>query len=156
MLPIYHRTGRRRRPSVAPADIRRPGNATAAALAACLAAALAGCATTPTTPEEAVKERATQYWQARIAGKPAQAYALLTPAYRSVRTLEQYTLQYGSPGGITAAEVASVQCAPEKCTARVKLTTKVPLPMLNMDKISTYVDETWLPDGGTWWRYLEP
>ena len=155
MLHLHHRTGRRR-PSVAPADIRHPGKATAAALAACLAAVLAGCATTPTAPEEVVKERATQYWQARIAGKPAQAYALLTPAYRSVRTLEQYTLQYGSPGGITAAEVASVQCEPEKCTARVKLTTKVPLPMLNMDKISTYVDETWLLDGGTWWRYLEP
>ena len=49
-------------------------------------AVLGGCAAfEPKTPEQAVAERATQYWQARIQGDMGKAYSLLTPAYRAVR-----------------------------------------------------------------------
>ena len=81
--------------------------------------ALAGCAVfTPATPEQIVAKRASDYWQARIAGKYEKAYELSTPAYRKLKTAEQFRVQFGPGVNVQAAEVASVVCEPQKCTAK--------------------------------------
>lgn len=136
---------------------RRAGVTRTTGLLALLAAALlSGCATfTPATPQEQVTKRAAEYWQARIAGNPAQAYALLTPSYRKIKTLEQFTVQYGQPVSVIAAEVVSVNCEAEKCTAKMKLDTKPFIPGLNLGVIDMYVDEIWLMEDGQWWHFKE-
>lgn len=122
-----------------------------------VAALLAGCASTvPATPERVVQQRANAYWQARLAGKPEQAYALSTPSYRALRNVEQFSRQVGSAAGIRAAEVHNVVCTPENCTARMALSVRPPLPGFDVGLTTTYVNETWVQENGQWWRHQAP
>ena len=127
----------------------------AAALAA-LGIALAGCATTaPASPEQAVKARATEYWQARIAGQYEKAYALSTPSYRKLRSAQQFKEQFGSGASVKTAEVVAVSCEPEKCTTRVKLGVSPAALRMKLDTIATHKDETWLFEDGQWWHHQD-
>ncbi len=118
--------------------------------------ALAGCAAlAPSTPEQIVKKRAAQYWQARIAGKYEQAYQLSTPSYRKLKTAEQFRMQFGAGVSVQAAEVASVVCEPQKCTAKMKISATPSLPGLKLGTIPLYMDEVWLLEDGQWWIYQE-
>ena len=120
------------------------------------ALAMAGCAAlAPSTPEQIVQKRATEYWQARMAGQVGKAYALSTPSYRKLRTEAQFKLQFGAGASVESAEVTKVACEAEKCTAKVKLGVKPALMGLKVGTIATYVDETWLFEDGQWWRYQE-
>ncbi|MGP3505212.1 hypothetical protein [Paracidovorax citrulli] len=127
--------------------------------AACMAAGavvLAGCASlAPATPEQAVKERAEAYWKARIAGQYEKSYALTPPSYRKAFTKEQFARQFGNGASVTAAEVTNVECQPEKCVAKVKLTAKPVIIGLKLNSIDTYLDETWVPEDGQWWRFQD-
>lgn len=118
---------------------------------------LTGCAALkPDTPEQAVQKRATQYWQARIAGQSDKAYALSTPSYRKVKTEAQFKGQFGSGVNVEGAEVASVACEAAKCTAKMKIGVRPALVgMKELGVISTYVDETWLLEDGQWWRHQD-
>ena len=118
--------------------------------------ALAGCAAfSPATPEQIVQKRATQYWQARIAGKYEQAYNLSTPSYRKLKTAEQFRIQFGAGVSVQAAEVANVVCEPQKCTAKMKISATPALPGLKLGTIPMYMDEVWLFEDGQWWIYQE-
>ena len=120
------------------------------------ALAMAGCAAlAPSTPEQIVQKRATEYWQARMAGQVGKAYALSTPSYRKLRTEAQFKLQFGAGASVESAEVTKVACEAEKCSAKVKLGVKPALMGLKVGTIATYVDETWLLEDGLWWRYQE-
>lgn len=124
---------------------------------ALISLSVAGCAAFgPATPEKQVQERATRFWEARVKADPAAAYALLTPAYRSVRTEKEFIRANG--GGIAAqkVEVTKVTCEDEKCTARVAITGKPSVPGLALPVITNYMDDTWVPEGGQWWRYITP
>lgn len=127
-------------------------------LALAAALALAGCAAlAPATPEQAVQERAGQYWQARIAGQYQQAYALTPPSYRKVRTLEQFRLQYGGPVSVQQAQVVRVRCeTAQKCTALMKIGGEPTLPGIKAAIMSTHVDEAWVMEDGQWWHYQAP
>lgn len=115
---------------------------------------VAGCASLGnTTPEEKVQQRAEAFWQARLKGEPEKAYALLSPAYRKVRTFEQYRAQYGAATGVKAASVVNVTCEAEKCTARIKIEATPALMGVNVGTIATGLDETWLLEDGQWWRF---
>ena len=115
---------------------------------------VAGCASLGnTTPEEKVQQRAEAFWQARMKGEPEKAYALLSPAYRKVRTLEQYRAQYGSATGVKSASVVKVACETEKCTVRIKIEAAPALMGVNVGTIATGLDETWLWEDGQWWRF---
>jgi hypothetical protein len=122
-------------------------------LAAVAAAALAGCATLSSTPEQAVQQRASEYWKARVAGDYAKAYALATPSYRKLQTAEQFRLQFGSAASLKGAEPVNVTCEPEKCTARIKISAAPALAGMNLGTIDTHLSETWLLEDGQWWRY---
>ena len=134
-------------------NLQRP--LTAFALA-CAAVALSGCAAlSPSTPEQIVQKRATDYWKARMAGQVDKAYALSTPSYRKLRTEAQFTMQFGAGANAEGAEVTKVSCEAEKCTAQVKLDVKPALLGLKIGTISTYFDEIWLLEDGQWWHYQD-
>lgn len=118
---------------------------------------VAGCAfLPPSTPEGAVEARASEYWKARIASDYQKAWELSTPAYRSLKTKEQFRMQFGAGATIEAAAVHKVTCdSGEKCTARMKLSAKPALMGMNVGTIETYVDETWLLEDGKWWRHQD-
>lgn len=127
------------------------------AAAALSALALAGCAAlAPATPQEVVQKRAAEYWQARISGKYEQAYALSTPSYRKLRTLDQFRLANGPSVAARSAEVFTVACEAQKCTARIKIAATPAIPGLNLGTIPMYLDEIWLLEDGQWWHYQEP
>ena len=118
---------------------------------------LAGCAAdAPATPEQAVQQRATAYWKARVAGQVDKAYALSTPSYRKLRTEAQFKQQFGAGASVEGAEVNKVTCEAEKCTAQIKISVKPALMGLKLDTIATYLDEVWLLEDGQWWHYQEP
>lgn len=134
-------------------NLQRP--LTAFALA-CAAVALSGCAAlSPSTPEQVVQKRATDYWKARVAGQVDKAYALSTPSYRKLRTEAQFKNQFGAGASVVNAEVVKVKCEAEKCVAQIKLDAKPFVPGLNLGTISTYLDEVWLLENGNWWRYQD-
>lgn len=117
---------------------------------------VAGCAAfAPATPEQIVEKRATEYWQARIAGKYEQAYKLSTPSYRKLKTAEQFRIQFGAGVSARAAEVAGVVCEPQKCIAKMKISATPALPGLKLGTIPMYMDEVWLFEDGQWWIYQE-
>lgn len=130
-------------------SILRRGAALTAALA------LAGCATLGGTPEQIVAQRAGEYWKARQAGDYAKAYDLTTPSYRKLHSLEQYRLQFGQGAAIQGAEVVKVDCGPEKCTARIKISAAPALVGVNVGTIATHLSETWLLQDGQWWLHQD-
>lgn len=130
-------------------------SAIAGALAAL--AVLSGCAAMgEKKPEQQVQERAATFWKARTSADMKTAYGLLTPAYRGLRTEQDFARKVGSAAHITRSEVAKVTCEPEKCTANIALTAKPSVPNLNLPEITSYMDETWLLVDGQWWRHEEP
>ena len=129
---------------------------TAVALAA---VALAGCATFATTPEAAVRARAQQNWNARIAGDLDKTYAFTTPSYRGATSLDKYKKGFGGAVQLTSAAVATVECeSADKCVSNTKVAAK---PLLTLGRralppIVTYIDETWLREDGQWWLFPTP
>jgi hypothetical protein len=128
----------------------------AAYLSIALTVALSGCASfAPQPPEKVVESRAMQYWQSRLEGKLDKAYTYATPGFRAARTVEQYKSRFGSSALIKEVEVYKVTCEPLKCVARMQLTAQLNLPMLNLGNMKTYVDEVWVLEDGSWWRFEE-
>lgn len=123
-----------------------------AALAAMAAGLLAGCATTPRTPEEIVKTRANERWQAILGGKPQAAYEYLSPGSRALVPFRQWQGSLGSATSWKGAKVFSVTCeTSEKCIARVEVQHEPLLMRAKLGTITSSYDETWLLDGGQWW-----
>ena len=120
-----------------------------AALALALGVAV-GCASTPKTPEEEVRARATARWQALIDGKPERAYGYLAPTVRANLTQKEYINRHGATLA-TAARVRSVQCEAAECTVRIALDAKSPVPGMVGSTITTMLDESWVRQDGEWW-----
>ena len=124
------------------------------ALWGCCALAVTGCATM-SGPERTVEVRATEYWQARLEGRPDLAYELTTPSHRQLRTLPQYRSKF--PGlGAKSAEVADVTCEAERCVARIKLKVQPGLAMVKLDAVDMYLDDVWVLEQGQWWHFEAP
>lgn len=121
------------------------------------AGVVAGCASSVSvSPEERVRVRATERWQALIAYQMDKAYAFTTPAYRAVASFERDRARYGSAAQWVGAEVQRVNCEPEKCTVRVRIDVKPIVPGLRRNTVlSTHADETWLLVDGQWWLHRE-
>ncbi|PJI99195.1 hypothetical protein CLU85_4037 [Acidovorax sp. 69] len=117
--------------------------------------ALAGCATFSGPPEQVVQQRATEYWKARVTGNYAKAYALSTPSYRKLHTMEQFRMQFGDGASLKGAEPINTTCEPEKCTVRIKISAAPALVGMNLGTIATHLSETWLLEDGQWWRYQD-
>lgn len=122
----------------------------------CTAVALSGCASlSPSTPQEIVQKRATDYWQARTTGQLDKAYALSTPSYRKLRNEAQFRSQFGGGASIETAEVSKVECEPEKCSVQMKLGVKPAIIGMNFGIVPIYIDEVWVLEDGRWWHYQD-
>lgn len=118
---------------------------------------LQGCATAPPAlPEKVITQLANQRWQHKLDGDWDKAYAMLTPAYRALRTRADYQKQFSGAAAWKNAEVVSAACEPEACKLRVTLTLATPLARRPGDTLSTTFDETWLRQGGSWYYYEQP
>lgn len=131
--------------------------AMSAAVAAVSVSFLSGCATLASKPEDAVRARATGYWQAKVAGDLDKTYAYLPPSYRAVTSLEGYKKSFGSAVQMTRAEVTEVKCeTADKCVVLSKLEAKPVLRRTFTPPIVTYYDEVWVREDGQWWLFPTP
>ena len=120
------------------------------------ALALTGCAAlAPSTPETVVEKRATEYWNARRAGDFEKAYAFSTPAYRKIKSAQDYKLQFGAGVAVNSAEVNKVACEPQRCDVQMKLSVMPALMGLKMKPVDTYLNEVWLLEDGQWWHFQD-
>jgi hypothetical protein len=125
-----------------------------AALSATLT--LTACASLGSSkPEDQVRQRVNERWQALVAGEFTRAYSYNTPGFRAVVTADAYRSRTGSAVKWLGAEAVEVKC-PEasKCTATVRIDYR-PMMMGGRagDKFNTHVDETWLREDGKWWIF---
>jgi|SRR5450759_1006085 len=128
---------------------------TSLCLSLCAALTLAACANLGGgNPEAQVRQRATERWQALVAGEFSRAYSYNTPGFRAVVSADGYRNRIG--GAITwlGAEVVGVNCPEaDKCTARLRIDFKPLLSRPSAANVSTHVDETWLLENGEWWFF---
>jgi hypothetical protein len=109
---------------------------------------LAACATTvpPTTPEQAVKERAQARWDALVKSDLKSAYGFFSPGSRAVNSYEGWT---GSikQGFWKSAVVDKVTCAtPDNCSVAATIEYE-----FSGRRAKTPVAETWIREGSDWW-----
>lgn len=116
---------------------------------------LIACASTTTaSPEEQVRQRATQRWSQMMAKNFEKAYAFSTAGFKALVKAEDYRNRFGGSGLWKSAEVVRVDC-PEatKCIAKISLTVSPPLSNRDAGGFSTGLDETWLLEAGQWFLY---
>lgn len=105
-------------------------------------------------PQEQVRQRANERWQALVKGEISRAYSYNAPGFRAVVTQDGYRNRIGSSVTWLGAEVIRVECPEaDKCTAVVRIDYKPVMMRQNNDKFSTHVDETWLLEDGQWWFF---
>ncbi len=105
-------------------------------------------------PQEQVRQRATQRWQALVAGEFSRAYTYTTPAFRAVISVDAYRSRFGAAVTWLGAEVTRVECPEaDKCTTQLRIEFRPTMSRKSSDKVSTYLDETWLFEGGQWWYF---
>lgn len=123
-----------------------------------VAALLSACSAVPTaSPQEQLRQRVTERWQALIAADYAKAYSYSTPAYRTLVTPEAYRGRQGTAVQRVAADVFSVDCPePTHCKVRVVVKAKPPFGKAFDGLISAPVDEAWVLEDGQWWVVLAP
>ena len=118
------------------------------------ALALAGCAALqPKTPEEIVTQRVEARWDALIKGDFPAAWAYTQPAYRAIVKQADYSKTFGAGGQWRGVQVHQVSCEAERCTVRIRLTTRVTLPPFRGQELTGALDETWVREDGNWWYY---
>lgn len=127
-----------------------------ATLCASLAGAivLTACASMGTAPQDQVKQRATERWQALVAGEFDKAYSYNTPGFRALVTPAAYRGRTGSAVKWVGAEVTQVNCTePAKCNVQIKLDYQPVLGGKIAGSYSTYLDESWLQEDSQWWIF---
>ena len=130
----------------------------AAGLAVTALLTLAGCTSSPppSTPEQVVAQLAQQRWDHLIEGRWSDAYAMLTPGYRSLHTQREYQGSFKGATTWQSTKVNGIACEPERCEVRIELTIKNPMARRANDTFSTNFTETWLQEGGRWYHYEKP
>ncbi len=120
-----------------------------------MALALSACANLePNKPEDQVRQRATERWQALIKGEFIRAYDYNTPGFKSVVTPDGFRNRFGGAVVWVSAEVVRVNCEDAvKCAATIKLAFKPTLNVRIKEPLINYLDETWLLDKGQWWFF---
>ena len=108
---------------------------------------LGGCAALDArSPEEVVKERAQQRWDALVKGDFKTVYEYLSPGSRAVLTSEGYASGL-RVGFWKAARVEKVMCEkPDVCDAILALEYD-----FRGSRIKTPLKETWIKEGSSWW-----
>lgn len=116
---------------------------------------LAGCTSLSSAPPpEQVRQRATERWQALIAGDFKKAYTYNTPGFRAAVTPDGFRGRFGNTGTWLAGDVLDVNCPEEaKCIAKLRIDFKYTLSNRYGDKLTSVVEEIWLLEAGQWWVF---
>jgi len=114
---------------------------------------LSGCVTAPATPEEAVAQRSKERWDAMIAGDFDKAWTYAQPGYRAAVKQRDYYKRFSGASQWTAMDVRKVECESERCTVRIRLTSKVMMPPFVGKEVTGGIDEIWVREDGQWWYY---
>lgn len=123
-------------------------------LTLCASLALGACATLGSVPQEQVRQRANERWQALVASDFDRAYTYNTPGYRAVVSTDVYRSRVGAAVKWLGAEAVTVECPePAKCNATVRIDYRPLQGGRAGDKYSTHIDETWLLEDGQWWIF---
>jgi hypothetical protein len=111
-----------------------------------LAVVMGGCAVTPSTPEEAVKQRAQARWDAMVKGDFNAAYGYLSPGSRSVITASDFASSLRA-GFWKSAMVDKVECgSAQSC----EVSATIEYEYLGR-RTKTPLRETWIREGSEWW-----
>ncbi len=114
---------------------------------------LVACAGSPAYPES-LEDRAQARWDALLAGDFEQAYAYLSPGFRSSVSQRDFELgfllrrvQY------TSAAYIDRECQTDACTVRMNIgyTLVAPLRGVQIWNSKTPVKERWVRVDGQWW-----
>lgn len=139
------------------------------ALALGLTLALAACQSGPgkvrpsdtaevtESPQEAVKVRAIKRWELLIDKRFEEAYELLSPGYREVRSQEDYVkIMRGRPLQWTRVHFQDATCEKDSCTVNIEVNAQLEMPVMRVGTVDTLsvVTENWILSDGEW--YLVP
>ncbi|WP_423456974.1 hypothetical protein [Ottowia sp. VDI28] len=134
-----------------------PSRRTLLATAALVSGALlAGCASLgPKTPEEEVRARAEERWNALIKRDFVKAYGYTQPGFRAVVKPEEYIRRFGTAGRWKGAQIHEATCEAARCEVRVRLTTEIMIPRYrrSIPEVTGYHEEVWVRDEGQWWFF---
>ena len=125
------------------------------AVAAAACTTLTGTKVTKDSPPEAkralVESRVKERWDALIKGDAQGAYALLSPATRATRSIDDFKARQRLTG-FTAAKIDSIECEAEACKVMLTVTYDHRVqPGKTIRGIETPLEETWLIDEGQAW-----
>lgn len=116
--------------------------------------ALGGCAALqPQTAEQIVAQRAEERWNALIARDFDKAWTYTQPAYRAIVKQGDYRNTFGIGGKWLGMQVIRVQCEPERCIARLRVTSRVTVSPFRNQELAGAIDETWVREDGQWWYF---
>lgn len=119
-----------------------------------LVSVLGACAALqPKTPEELVAQRAEARWAALVAGEFERAWTYTQPGYKAVVAQKNYAKNFGAAATWRGAQIHEVNCEPERCKVRIRLTTQLNMPRFSKQEMVGYLTETWVREDGQWWFY---
>lgn len=121
----------------------------------CMALAMSGCASLePGKPEDQVRMRATERWQALVKGEFIRAYEYNTPGFKAVVTPDGFRNRFGGSVVWQNAEAINVNCPePSRCIATIRLSYKPILAKQSAEPVTTHFEETWLREERQWWLF---
>ena len=107
------------------------------------------------TPQGQIRQRSTEFWQARQRNDVAAAYSYTSPSYRTVHDQEFFRVHYAGIPVVASREIVDVQCdaALQRCILQNKY--MVSPPMMGGGMVPVYDKEIWLQEDGQWWIFRE-
>ena len=107
------------------------------------------------TPQGQIRQRSTEFWQARQRNDVAAAYSYTSPSYRKVHDQEFFRVHYAGIPVVVSREIVDVQCddALQRCILQNKY--MVSPPMMGGGMVPVYDKEVWLQEDGQWWIFRE-
>ena len=108
---------------------------------------VASCAAiAPSTPEDAVRQRAQARWDALLKGDTKAAYGYMSPGSRAVLKFEDYDASIRKDFW-KAARVEKVDCERgERCEVQLAIEYE-----FQRMRTRTPLRETWIREGSDWW-----
>ena len=107
------------------------------------------------TPQGQIRQRSTEFWEARQRNDVAAAYSYTSPSYRKVHDQEFFRVHYSGIPVVVSREIVDVQCdaALQRCILQNKY--MVSPPMMGGGMVPVYGKEIWLQEDGQWWIFRE-
>jgi len=104
-------------------------------------------------PQDLVKARAEQRWQAMVAGEYEKAYEFLSPGFRSRVSAKEFRGRFEGRTEWTGADIQGVECEDDLCVAtvvaRFRFLGAHPFPPYDGE---TAEKENWIRSEGQWWH----